>query len=200
MSVYGLTGSLASGKTTVLNLLKNKGAKIYDLDKEVHALYEDRKSKVYKQIVQLFPEVINNDGQIIRSKLGGVVFKDKIKLAKLEKIVHPLIIKKLKDWIRENKKRDEIFIAEVPLLFEKNLEKLFSKVILIRVKRGLLVKRIEGKLGLSKQEINRRLALYLAMNIKIKKADFVLNNDKDLKALIKGVDKLWEELKKINIL
>jgi dephospho-CoA kinase len=196
MSVFAITGNLGSGKTTVLNLLKKKGAETFNCDERVHLYYKNKKSLVYKKVIALFPSVKENN-RICCKKLSEIVFSSKEKLTQLEKIVHPVIIKDLKEWIRKAKE-NRIYVAEVPLLFEKNLSYLFKKVILVYVKREILIKRLRKKSNLSEREIKKRLSLYLPIREKIKKADFIINNSFSFSRLKKEVNNLWEWLKKEN--
>ena len=79
MSVFGVTGNLSSGKSTVLKLLKRKGAIVFDVDKAIHAYYQDKNSRVYKQIVSLFSDVTSNR-KIARKKLAKIVFLNQLQL------------------------------------------------------------------------------------------------------------------------
>ena len=193
MPVFGITGNLASGKSEVAKLLKNKGAVVFDADALVHQYYQDKKSLVYKKVAASFPEAAEK-GQISRKKLGNIVFSCESKLRKLERIVHPPVIRELKKWTQIQKKKREIAIAEVPLLFEKRLEKHFDRVILVCTKRQTLEGRIQKKYGLSPDQIKKRLSLYLPVREKIKKSEFFVNNNKNMVALKKEVNSLWKEL------
>jgi dephospho-CoA kinase len=194
MAVFAITGDLGSGKSTVLKFLKNKGAVVFDADKEIHKYYQDKKSIVYKKIISLFPSVVEN-GLISRKELAKIVFSDRKRLATLERIVHPVIIKDLKEWIKKARKKKRVYIAEIPLLFEKNLQRYFDGVILIYVKRKILIPRIRKKYSLSKNEIMKRLSLYISVRKKIKKADFIVDNNSSFQSLKKEVDDLWIRLK-----
>ncbi len=193
MPIFGLTGNLASGKTTALGLLKLKGAIVFDADKRIHQYYRQRKGEVYKKIVNTFPEALTGKN-ISRKKLAQIVFADKAKLALLEKIVHPVIINDIFKWKKSLRNKKKICVAEVPLLFEKKLTGCFDGVILVLVKRDVLIKRIIKKYKFSKREALRRLSLYVAMRKKIKGADFIINNNWSLKKLNKEVDLLWKKI------
>jgi len=194
MAIFGLTGNLASGKSTVLKLLKNKGAFVFDADKKIHQYYRQRKGIVYKKIAAAFPAVLQK-GVICRKKLANIVFTDKKKLKTLEGIVHPVVIKDMLTWVRAARGKKKTYIAEVPLLFEKKLAHYFDGVILILAKREILIKRIIKKYRFSKKEALDRLSLYLPMRKKIKGSDFIINNSSDFKSLNKEVDLLWKNLK-----
>ena len=193
MPVFGITGNLASGKSKVAKLLKHKGAVVFDADALVHQYYRDKKSTVYKKVKTSFPEAVEK-GQISRKKLGDIVFSCERKLRKLERIVHPIVIAQLKKWTLGQKKKREIAVAEVPLLFEKRLERYFDRVILVCTRRQTLEGRIRQKYGLSSDQIAKRLSLYLPIREKIKKSEFFVNNNKNMTALKKEVNSLWKEL------
>ncbi|MFA6280873.1 MAG: dephospho-CoA kinase [Candidatus Omnitrophota bacterium] len=194
MSVFGLTGSLSSGKSTVLKLFKAKGAIVFDADEEVHKYYKNRKSSIYKKIASNFPKVFRK-GKINRKLLGEIVFTEPKKLKILEEIVHGQIIKDLKLWINKAKKSKRIYVAEVQLLFEKKLEKLFCATILVYTPENILIKRIENNLGLSRVKVSARLKLYSPLERKIKCADFVVNNNSNIKALKSKANALWNRMK-----
>jgi len=194
MAVLGLTGNLATGKSTVLKLLAIKGAKIFDLDKQVHSYYRDKNSLVYTKIKAAFPECLSK-GSISRKKIADIVFSNKSKLKQLEKIVHPVVTKDLLNWIKKNKgDKEKIYIAEVPLLFEKRLTRHFNKIILIVVKKEVLRQRIIKKYSIAKNEVSSRLALYRPIREKIKGSDFIVNNNLNFKRLEKEVDLLWKRI------
>ncbi|MCF7887121.1 MAG: dephospho-CoA kinase [Candidatus Omnitrophica bacterium] len=195
MPKIGLTGVVGSGKTTVLKLFSKLGAKVFDSDQKIHQFYQDINHPVYKKVKKVFPEV-ELDNKISRRNLAELVFNDQKKLKKLEQIVHPEIIKFLKQWL-EAKSETEVYIAEVPLLFEKNLQGLFDKTILIKVKENILAKRLNEKYNFGDEKIKKRLSLYLSGEIKEKKADFILTNNLNLGDLEKEVSLLWHKINKI---
>jgi dephospho-CoA kinase len=192
MPVFGLTGEPSSGKTTVLKLLKQKGAKVFSADSAVHRYYKNKKSPLFKKIITIFPQAFKR-GAVDRKALAKIVFRKRAKLKELEEIIHPAVIAELNNWASRNKKN--ICIAEVPLLFENNLEKNFAAVILVYVKRAILIGRIEKKSGLSRSQANERLSLYLPIKNKIKKANFIINNNYNKKHLQEEVSTLWTKIK-----
>lgn len=174
-------------------LFERKGAVVFDADALVHKYYRDKKSTVYKKVVANFPQALEG-ARISRKKLGNVVFSNDLKLHKLEKIVHPVIIAELKKWASSWKKKNKIAVAEVPLLFEKRLASHFDGVILVYTSNELLKKRIIKKYGFSPSQSSRRLSLYLPIKEKIKRADFVINNNEGLAAFKRKANLLWKEL------
>ena len=195
MSVIGLTGNLATGKSIVLKLFKKKGVKVFDVDQKIHGYYRNKKSSVYKKIRAFFPECLEKSA-ISRKKLGSIVFYNKDKLKKLEKIVHPVVTKDLLNWVKKAKSdKGKIYIAEVPLLFEKRLASHFDRIILIVVRKEVLIRRIIKKYGLSENKVLSRLSLYGPIREKIKGSNFIVDNSLNFKRLKKEVDLLWKKIK-----
>ncbi|MCF7875147.1 MAG: dephospho-CoA kinase [Candidatus Omnitrophica bacterium] len=195
MAKIGLTGRIGSGKTTVMKMLVKMGAKAFDADRQVHQFYRDSSHPVYKKVKKIIPEA-EQGSEISREKLKKIVFKKNHKLRQLERVVHPAVIKALKEWLSAKKKED-VCVAELPLLFELKLENLFDKTVLLKVKEKILAKRLEKKYGFSDSEIKQRLSLYLPVEEKEKKSSFVLNNNSGLKNLEKEVSVLWQKINKI---
>lgn len=193
MAVFGLTGNLASGKSLVLKRLRLKGAVVFDTDKRIHEYYKDKRSFIYKKVAVSFPESVSR-GVISHKKLSKIVFSDKNNLIKLEKIVHPIIIEDLLKWTNRAKKKKGIYVAEVPLLFEKKLQRYFDGVILVFAKRSVMIKRAVNKYNFSRNEALRRIAFYKPIREKIKGSDFIVNNNLDFKKIKKEVDLLWRKI------
>ena len=192
MPVFGLTGDWGSGKTTILKILKRKGAEILSLDDLVHSAYKDKNSPIFKKVKREFPQVVKGE-RISSKRLGKIVFEDKKKLERLEKIVHPWVIKELKRWIKKSK-REKIYIAEVPLLFEKKLDNIFDAIIFVYTPRKILMERLKRKTNFPSFLIRKRLSLFLPPQKKKRLSDFILRNDSNLDCLRKKVEKLWRIL------
>lgn len=195
MAIVAITGSLCSGKSTVLATLKAKGAKVFDADKRVHCHYRNKKSSIYKQIKAAFPSVLDRRGRILRRRLGQIVFSNYNNLRRLEKIVHPLVVKELKSWVK-NSPKEGVFAAEIPLLFEKKLDKIFDAIILVCTPESILLQRIKKKLGIPNREALRRLYLYIPTEKKKKASRFVIRNNSTINHLRRKVGLIWEELKR----
>src|SRR5690554_3104871 len=121
--LIGLTGGIASGKSTVSSYLEELGAIIIDADKI--AKYTLKKGeKAFKGVIDYFGEdILNRDGEINRSKLARIIFNDQKKRKILENITHPIIIKKINKKIEEYQESNRIIILDAPLLFEVGLDK-----------------------------------------------------------------------------
>ncbi len=197
MPVVAVTGNLCSGKTTVIKLLKGKIKGEFRADELVHTYYKDKTGSIYKKVKKYFPDALNTSGNISRKKLGQIVFASSHKLRKLESIVHPRIIKDLEAWTTEKHKRKGIYLAEVPLLFEKKLNKLFDAVIFVDAPELTIINRATRKFKISQEETKTRIANFMPADVNKKRSDFVICNGSSIRKLKEGVDVIWQKLKKM---
>lgn len=147
-----ITGGIGSGKTTVLDCLKEMGYTVFSCDK----IYKEIAiSDAYIQTIKrIFPEVVIGEG-IDKQKLSSIVFNDEIKRKQLNKIAHPLIIDALLEQM--NNCTDAIVFAEVPLLFEGNFEGLFDKIIYIQREKNARIAAVCQRDGLTMLEVEQRI-------------------------------------------
>lgn len=185
-----ITGSIGSGKSTAAAYLRSKGLTVYDCDAVNRRLLE--KGEVgYHAVGAHFPSVLAPDQTIDRQKLATVVFNDPCALAKLNALLHPLI---LADMLKAMQGQ-ALFIAEVPLLFETEFQNYFDHKLLISTEEDIALSRLL-KRGISTEEAERRLAQQLPLERKKALADTVIENNGDLKAFYKALD-TW--LKRMNL-
>jgi len=192
MKLIGVTGSIATGKTTVVKAFKKLGAFTMNADKIVHEIYKKDKD-VKRKVVKEFGKKILTRGKIDRHKLARYAFKDKKSIKRLCKIVHPEVLKKIAEGIKRTKKR--IIILDAPLLIEAGLN---SSVDCIIVVSSSLAKQIERsrKIGLTRDELLRRRALQMSLKRKEKFADYIISNNGSKLRIRKGVKKIWQKLKR----
>ncbi len=172
--ILGLTGSFCSGKTTVARIFRSFGAKIIDADKIAHRLIKPQ-TKIYKKIINTFGQgILKKSRAVDRKKLAEIVFSNKHLLKKINKIIHPEVIRVIKEKIRNSCER--IIVLDAPLLIEAGLEKIVDKVIVVTITRGKQIERISKKTGLSRPEILKRIAAQIPLHIKVRLADFVIDN------------------------
>ncbi len=199
MLFIGLTGSIATGKSTVANLFKELGCYIIDADKIAHDAYK-KDTEAYSKIIKRFGDnILSENGDIDRKKLGSIVLKDRNYLSDLEKIVHPEV-ERIRNAIINNiqiKDRHAIIIYDVPLLFEKHLEHLFDFTIVVYTDTKTQLKRLMQRNNISEYEANKRVKLQIPIDNKIKLADFVIDNSKTIDFTKKQVDKLFFKLKEL---
>ncbi len=206
--ILGITGGIASGKSTVSNLLRDLGIEILDADILSREVIEEEKIK--KILLDIFGSEIfikNNDGNIIdRKKIRAIVFNDKNKLKMLNELMHPKIIEKFlaRKKISEEKNRDkeeklknkDIIVFDIPLLFEEHLEYLCDYTLTVYTDKNIQIERI-----IERDDSNRELALKIIdsqMDIdeKLKKSDFSINNSGTMKELKNKLQDILKEIKK----
>lgn len=177
-----VTGIVASGKSTVCDILeKKKGAYVIKSDEVVHDLYSQNE-EIQKQVAEEFGEVIISDGQIDRKKLAEVVFSDEKALAQLEEIVHPVVIKMIKNRYEEVKNLPySAFVVEFPLLFEIGFEKWFDKNVVVACDEDECRKRFNQTFH--NNSFESRMANQLTQEEKKARADFVIENRGSIKNL-----------------
>jgi dephospho-CoA kinase len=178
MIIVGLTGGVGTGKSTVTNFLRELGAYIIDWDELARKVTRPH-SQAWREIVEHFGKsVLNEDVTIDRQKLADIVFSDKRKLAKLNRIVHP--------WVFEEDERitgeirghdpDALIVKDIPLLFEVARHISVDKIVVVSASEQTQLRRLEEK-GISREDARNRIKSQLPLDKKIKSADFVINND-----------------------
>ncbi len=178
MIKIGITGSLASGKTTASKIMSSKRGPLFSADKVVKDLY---KNKNFKSLVSKRFRIKNNS-QIKRS-LKKLILENKVNIEKLERIVHPLVRKKMKNFTLQNRNKKLLFY-EIPLLVESKLMKHFNVVIFIKAKEQLRLKRFKSKNG-DKKLFNLFNNKQMNDKKKIKFCDHIVVNEKNLNILKK---------------
>ncbi len=186
--VVGLTGGIGSGKSTALKRFEDLGAATVSLDQIAKEQAKPGRDG-YKAIVKDFGTcILKADGTIDRALLGRVIFSDRRAKSGLERATHPLILKEMKRLVS---KLSGVVIVDVPLLFEKKLEKNFDATILIACKPGKQIKRIVSRDGLGLKEARLRMKAQLPLDQKRKLADVTINNDGDVKHLCRHINEYY---------
>ena len=197
--LLAVTGGIASGKSTVSNMLEERGAPIVDFDVIARKVVEPGTSAL-KDIVEYFgKQVLNEDGSLDRKRLSKIVFGDLEKRKKLESFTHPRIHEA---WVGEvnriaEKDPDAIIQVAVPLLIELNMQYMFHKVLVVYVPREKQIERLMKRDGITEKEAEDILNAQLPIDEKLGYADFVIYNDGTIEETRKQVDDLWETLKQI---
>ena len=196
--VIGLTGGIGTGKSTVSQILKDRGFPVIDLDVISHEVIEF--SSVVEKIVQNFGREVldeNEDGNctISREKLGKIIFANKEKRLALNSIMHPEILKVMHKKILECKsEKNKIIFVEVQLLFEVQWEKEFDYILLVDAKRDMQVRRVLERDKRSEEEALNIINSQMSLDEKREKSDFVIENDGNMDDLNKKVDKFLKSL------
>lgn len=187
--VIGLTGGIASGKSTASLYIKKNGYKVIDCDKISHDILLKGMSGYDALVSEFGTDILIND-IISREKLGNIVFNNKEKLNKLNNILHPLIYKEVESQITTG-----IVFIDCPLLFETNFINLCDKTLVIYVDKNTQIQRLCERNGFTKEESIKRIELQLSLDEKKDKCDFYVDNCKDIKHLYEQIDELLNNIK-----
>ena len=189
--IVGLTGGIASGKSTVSKYLAEKGFKVYDADKIAKDISE--KISVQKEIVLNFGDkILTEEGKVDRKKLKEIVFADKDKLKKLNGIIHPKVIDFYKELKEQN--TDEIIIFDVPLLFESAIDKFCDKILVVISDYEIQLNRIVERDKIDRELAEKIIKSQLSNEERIKKADVVIENNSSLEDLFEKVERFCERI------
>ena len=192
--VIGLTGNIATGKSTILGYLREKCAFIIDADKLGHRVIEPG-GQAYDAVVRTFGrEILGEDGTIDRKKLGKIVFSNPIDLGKLEKIVHPKIFDLGKQEIAENE--SPVIVLEAIKLLEAGLmSTLCDEIWVVTSSLTTQLRRLLEARRMEESEARRMIDLQPPQAAKVNQADRVIENDDSLTELHTQLDAIWEDLK-----
>lgn len=192
--IMGLTGGIASGKSTVGRLLTLRGAKLVDADAVAREVVMPGEPAL-EAIASAFGQaVLNPDGSLNRPALGRIVFQDDAALRKLESITHPAIRETMRERIRTYADRDPdaMIVADVPLLYETKQEKLYEGIMVVYVPKETQLVRLMTRNDLSREEAGRRIALQMDIEEKRRRADWVIDNSGSLEETERQVEQFWK--------
>ena len=188
----GLSGGIGSGKSTVAKILTDLGAVVIDADVIAREVLEPGQVGYENTILTFGESVLSESGSIDRKKLAEMVFQNPDQLAKLEAIIHPAVIDRVAQ-IRESLPDTSIVVYDTPLMFEKQLQSQFDKVLIVTAdiesRRSRLLER-----GLELNDINARMANQATDEQRESIADFVIQNNGSLAQLQEQVAKLWQQI------
>ncbi len=194
--IIGLTGSIASGKSTVSKMLQDMGFFIIDADivaREVVELGSDTLQEIQNQFGN---EVLHIDGTLNREVLGSMIFHQPAKRKQLNDIMHPAIRKEMfKQRDELTTKGIETFFMDIPLLFESHLQHLVEKILVVSVTEDVQLERLMSRNNISKEEAEARIKSQLPLSKKEKGADAVIYNNGSIgesKKQLETILKLWD--------
>lgn len=186
MKLIALTGGLATGKSACAKILRRLGVPVIDTDELSHSVIKKGKS-AYKKVLALFGSgILKRSGEIDRTLLADLVFRRPALLKKLEKIVHPEVWKEAKKRI-SCAKTGSFAVVEVPLLFEAGWEKKFNDVIVVYCSQKIQLKRCPKRFKL-------RLKTQMPLKLKVKKADYIIDNSHSLASTRRTVKAIFKRL------
>jgi dephospho-CoA kinase len=196
--VLGLTGGMATGKTTVAEMLRDLGAELISADDVAHTMLDPGTPVWYAVIREFGDDILRSDRTIDRAKLGEVVFRDAEARRRLEGIVHPPVL----DYLSREAKRFRlrgagVLVLEIPLLVETSSFSLVDKVLVVSAEQETQIRRLEKRSRVSREEAIRRISSQRPMAEKVGHADWVVTTDGTLRSTKQQVSKVWLDIQKL---
>ena len=176
--VIGLTGGIASGKSTVSNMLKEMDITVIDADVEARLAVEKGEPAYQKIVAEFGQDILLPNGEIDRQKLGSIIFHNAEKRQLLNGMVHPEVRKRMKDQAEAAKERGEqVIVLDIPLLFESKLTFMVEKTILVFVDRAVQLQRLMERNNLTREDAEARVTSQMPLSEKVELSDAVINNN-----------------------
>lgn len=197
MILIGLTGGVATGKSTIAEMFKQCGAVVIDADQLARDAVKPGKP-AWREIVALFGKaVLDPDRSLNRQLLAAIVFLHPAKRRALERIIHPRVAREQTRLTRQAARQDPqaVVIYDVPLLFEAGIDKRVDQTIVVTADRNIQIARLKKRNGLSRAEAMRRIKSQMPMAQKIQQADYVLNGTLPRPSLRKQVGRLFKSIR-----
>lgn len=189
--VIGLTGSIATGKSTVAKMFLEEG--IYVIDSDILAKETLKESHIIEQIEHSFGvESVNLGGQVDRAYLANVIFCNYDKRMQLNDIIHPHVEAKIQELLE--KRRNSFVVVDVPLMYETKFHELMEEIIVVYAPYSVQLHRLMERNHYSQQEAESRIQSQLSIEQKVKLADYVIDNSSSKVQLYKNFQKLLREM------
>ncbi|THJ11933.1 MAG: dephospho-CoA kinase [Nitrospira sp. CG24C] len=197
MILVGLTGGVATGKSTVAKMFKRCGAVVIDADELARDVVKPGKP-AWREIVALFGKtVLSQDRSLNRQALGSIVFRNQKKRRQLERIIHPRVAREQVRLTKAIARKDPkaVVIYEVPLLFEAGVDKRVDEIIVVTADRTTQIARLKKRNGLTRAEAIRRIRSQMPLVKKIQRANHMLSGILPRPSLHRHVDQLFKHLR-----
>ena len=193
MLVIGLTGSIGTGKSEAARQLEILGASIISADQVGHEAYTPN-TEAWEQVVAAFgDDILQDDKDIDRRKLGAIVFSDPSQLEKLNSIMHPRMARMVSDKIEVLCGQGvKVVVVEAALLFEAGWDTLVEEVWVTDTSEDIVVGRLKDRNGLSEEEAKKRINSQMDRAERIERSDFVIDNSSDMAGLEIAIKELWD--------
>ena len=194
--IIGITGGIASGKSTVTEVLRQQGYQVIDADQVVHKLQEPGE-RLYQALLSTFgSSILQEDGRLDRPKLGAMIFGNPQLLEQSSQIQNQIIREELagrRDLLAET---EDIFFMDLPLLFELQYEDWFDQIWLVDVTEETQLSRLMTRNALSQVEAEKRIAAQLSLQEKRKRADVLIDNNGSLEATRQQIRNALQKLER----
>ena len=192
MLVIGLTGGIGTGKSLVSRMLEERGATIIDADLVGHEAYTPH-TETWQVVVDTFGDVLAEDGQIDRRKLGAIVFSDPSQLEKLNAIMHPRMYKMIEERIQNLKSGGaDTIVVEAAILIEAKWTPLVDEVWVTTAPEDQVIARIKGRNNMGEEAARARINSQMSSEERSEHADVLIANSGSMDRLKETVDSLWE--------
>jgi dephospho-CoA kinase len=196
MLLVGLTGGIGSGKSTVAELLAERGAVVIDADDLARRAVAPGTSG-FDRVVETFgSDILGPGGGIDRATLADVVFADPSRLRELEAIIHPEVARLLVESVELYRDTDDVIVYAVPLLAERGMAEGFDVVVVVVADVDRRIERLMRDRGMTAEEVRARVAAQLTDEERARVADVLLDNDGEPERLTPQVNRLWTDLAK----
>ena len=198
MLLVGLTGNIGSGKSTVTQLLSERGATIIDADVLARRAVEVG-TPAYKSIAERWgTSILSADGGIDRAALRRIVFSDPAQLEQLNAFVHPEVERMRESLVDQARQRgDRLVVCDIPLLFERRMTDDFDRIVLVDAPRPIRLERLVRERGLRETEAMDMIVAQMPAELKRARANHVIDNDGTLTQLDQRVSEVWGELQEL---
>lgn len=197
MKIIGLTGGIASGKSTVSDYLKSKNIPIIDCDKESRKVLDKGENGYLKTVEAFGKEILTQNGEIDRKKLASIVFNDKEQIKKLNAIIHPEVIDiTLKRIDKYRKNGEDTVIVDAPLLIEAGMNKICDEVWVVYTSPEVQLKRAMERDNATRAQVEERIKNQSSSDEKKKLADRLIQNDGTLKELYEKIDDILNSVER----
>ncbi len=199
MLVVGLTGGVASGKTTVSQVLRQEGAILIDADQIARELVQPR-TPAWSELIRVFgKEILEADESINRKKLAAMVFSNHQKRRLLEEILHPQIRNEIDRRVEEIRKKDPeaVVVVDAALLVETGAYRRMDKLIVVTATGAQQMERLRKRTGAAQEEAKGIISSQMALEEKVNVADFIIRNEGTMEETSKKAKEIFQELKTI---
>ena len=196
MGYFGLTGGAASGKSTVARMFQDLRTRIIDADRIGHEMLRSSSPASVEILRQFGKGILDDSGEIDRSRLGRIVFGDPQKLQQLNAIVHPRIIARVEDLAAQHHADDPgaVILVDAALIFEAGIGGRFDKVVVAWCRPEQQIERLMAKSGLTREEAERRIAAQMPAEEKRRRADYLIDCSGSLDSTREQVRRVYADL------
>lgn len=197
MLKVGLTGSIAVGKSFVLDILRELGARTIDADAVAREVVEPGTAGLKAVVDEFGAGILKPDGSLNRATLGSIVFGDEAKRQKLNSILHPFIIARQDEIMRQWEKEtpDAIAVVDAALMIESGGYKRFDKLIVVHCQTALELERLMTRDNISREEAERRITAQMSQEEKKKHADYLIDTSEGFESARQQTTAVWQELR-----